>query len=213
MKIQMAVSGLLLIGFLVGHMAGNLKAFAGKEAFDAYAHGLRTLGYPILPENGFLWVFRLVLLLAIAIHIYSAATLWKRAGSARNTRYHTTKRNATTYAARTMRWGGVILIMFIIFHILQFTVNSIQVNGDHASPYDRVVAGFEVPWVAIFYLFSMVIVCLHVRHGVWSALQTLGLSNENRANTINAIASTVAALLFLGFASVPVAVLAKVLER
>lgn len=194
-------------------MAGNLKAFAGKETFDAYAHGLRTFGHPILPDNGFLWVARIVLLAAIAIHIYSAVTLWKRAGDARTSRYHTTKRQATTYAARTMRWGGVILIMFIVFHILQFTVNSIQVNGDHASPYDRVVAGFEVPWVAIFYLFTVAIVSLHVRHGIWSALQTLGLSNEKRASTINAVATSVGALLFLGFAAVPVAVLAKILER
>src|SRR5699024_7331610 len=127
LKAAMAITGAILVLYLIVHMYGNLKVFSGQEAFDGYAHGLRELGYPLLPESGFLWVFRLVLLASVLIHIYAAVTLWLRARRARpaSQRYQVKKRVHRTYASYTMRWGGVLIALFVIFHVLHLSVNVI----------------------------------------------------------------------------------------
>jgi succinate dehydrogenase / fumarate reductase cytochrome b subunit len=180
------------------HMYGNLKAFAGAESFNTYAHHLRTLGEPILPYEGFLWIFRLVMLGALVVHVASAASLWRRANGARSSRYVVKKAKAATLSSKWMRWGGITLLAFIIFHLLQFTTNTIRVNGDHAEPYQRMVAG----------LIALASLGMHLRHGVWSACQTLGLvGNAQAKKTVNTIAILVAVVVALGFAAVPLAVL------
>ncbi|WP_454229708.1 hypothetical protein [Propioniciclava flava] len=126
LKALMAITGLVMIGFLLMHMYGNLKAFLGAEVFDHYAHWLKTdLLYPLLPQGWFIWIFRFVLLACIAAHMYAAAVLTGRAHGARSTKYVTTDRIQETYAARTMRWGGVIIVGFLVFHLLQFTVQAV----------------------------------------------------------------------------------------
>jgi succinate dehydrogenase / fumarate reductase cytochrome b subunit len=204
----MAGSGILFVLFVLMHMYGNLKAFAGAESFNTYAHHLRTLGEPILPYEGFLWIFRLVMLGALVVHVASAASLWRRANGARSSRYVVKKAKAATLSSKWMRWGGITLLAFIIFHLLQFTTNTIRVNGDHAEPYQRMVAGFQPWWVVVIYLIALASLGMHLRHGVWSACQTLGLvGNAQAKKTVNTIAILVAVVVALGFAAVPLAVL------
>ncbi|ROR73590.1 succinate dehydrogenase cytochrome b subunit [Bogoriella caseilytica] len=210
LKWAMAISGLLFVGFVLLHMYGNFKAFEGQESFDAYAESLRTLGTPVLPYYGFLWIQRVVLTVALVVHVVSAVMLWRRASKARPRAYVVKKRSAgTSYAARTMRWGGVILLLFIIFHILQFTTVSFEVGGSFDSEYDRLVAAFqpEAWWVYTFYFIANLALALHVRHGVFSALQTLSISDRRKQRLINILALLVALALFIGFMTPPTAML------
>ncbi len=210
LKAIMAISGLLLIAFLLMHMAGNLKMFIGPESFDHYAEWLKTeIAYPILPMGSFIWVFRAVLLLAVVVHVYSAWILTLRDRAAAGPAYAVTKRRAQTYSARTMRWGGVILAGFLVFHLLQFTVKAVTPNFSATdTPYDMFVNSFQLPWMVALYAIWLVAVCMHLRHGVWSSLTTLGLNTSERARTVlNGIAWIVAVLLYLGFIAAPLAVL------
>ncbi|WP_407068273.1 succinate dehydrogenase cytochrome b subunit [Lapillicoccus sp.] len=208
MKMVMAVSGALFVLYVLAHMYGNLKAFGGKGAYDDYSEHLRTLGEPILPYSGFLWVLRLLLVGALVLHVYSAFYLWSRSHSARSTQYQVRKAVAATISARFMRWGGVALLLFIIVHLLQFTTNTIRVDGNFSSPYDRLVAAFHVWWVVVIYLLALAALGMHLRHGVWSASQTLGWTSSARARrTANTTAITVALVVSVGFAIVPLSIL------
>jgi succinate dehydrogenase / fumarate reductase, cytochrome b subunit len=211
----MALTGLVFIGYVVAHMLGNLKVFAGQESFDAYAHHLRVFGEPILPENGLLWIVRVVLLVSLLVHAASAFRLWARAHGARSTKYVKRRAVAATLSSRTMRWGGVALLLFVIFHILHLTTRTITPGGDSDSPYQRMVNGFspEQWYVAAFYLLAVAALGMHLRHGVWSASQTLGLTNSPAARrNANAAAWTVALVVAVGFAIVPLSVLAGIVE-
>ncbi|GHC76871.1 succinate dehydrogenase [Nocardiopsis terrae] len=204
----MAASGAILVLYLIAHMYGNLKVFAGQESFDGYAHALRELGYPLLPEHGFLWVFRIVLLASVLIHIYSAAVLTIRARRAREHRYVVKKRVQRTYASYTMRWGGVLIALFVVFHILHLTVNSIAPGGKSDSPYERLVNGFqpEFWYVTLFYVLSVIAVGFHLRHGIWSGMATLGVNKASRQGKINAVAVVIALVVTVGFLLPPLAV-------
>ena len=210
----MAVSGLLFVLFVAVHMYGNLKMFVGPEAFDEYAHHLRVIGEPILPYSGFLWIFRVVLIVAIIAHVWSAAKLWGRANHARGSKYAVKKRVAATISSQWMRWGGISLLFFIIFHLLQFTTSTIQVDGKYYdSPFERVIAGFTPWWVVVIYLVALVALGMHLRHGVWSACQTLGLITSAKSQkAINIIAILVGLVVCIGFALVPLAVLFGVIK-
>lgn len=208
MKLVMAISGVLFVLYVVAHMYGNLKAFGGQQAFDEYSEHLRTLGTPILPYSGFLWVLRILLIVALVAHVYSAFYLWSRAQGARSTRYAVKRSAAATLSSRTMRWGGVALLLFIVFHLLQFTTNTIRANGDYGSPYQRVVAGFQVWWVVLIYVVAMVALGMHLRHGIWSASQTLGWTSSARARqTANTLGVAVAAIVVVGFLLPPISIL------
>ncbi len=208
LKSAMAVTGAVLVLYLIAHMYGNLKVFSGQEAFDGYAQGLRELGYPLLPESGFLWVFRIVLLASVLIHIYSAAVLTIRARKARTQRYAVTKRVQRTYSSYTMRWGGVLIALFVIFHILHLTVNVIAPGGASDSPYERLLNGFqpEFWYVTLFYVAAVIAVGFHLRHGIWSGMATLGLNKASRQGKINAVALGIALILTVGFLLPPLAV-------
>ena len=210
LKALMAITGLVMIGFLLMHMYGNLKAFLGAEVFDHYAHWLKTdLLYPLLPQGWFIWIFRFVLLACIAAHMYAAAVLTGRAHGARSTKYVTTDRIQETYAARTMRWGGVIIVGFLVFHLLQFTVQAVTPGfTPGTSPYEMVVLSFQQWWLVLAYAIWIVAVCMHVRHGVWSALTTLGANTSPGARRfLDGLAWVIAVVLFVGFMIMPVAVL------
>ena len=215
LKALMAVSGLILIGYLLAHMYGNLKVFAGQQSFDDYAHHLRTLGEPILPHTGLLWIIRIVLLAAVLGHGWAAFKLWARARQARgggNTkRYQSTKGRTgvqRTYASFTLRWGGIVIALFVIFHLLHFTWNTIHPGGASDSPYQRVVNGFGVWWVVVAYTLAMVAVGFHLRHGTWSAFTTLG-ANTSAAmrHRLNLLAYVVAGVVTVGFLLPPYAIL------
>ncbi|MEA4944295.1 MAG: succinate dehydrogenase cytochrome b subunit [Propionicimonas sp.] len=215
LKVIMAITGLIMIGFLLMHMYGNLKAFLGAEAFDHYAEWLKgDILYPLLPSGWFIWIFRFVMVAAIVLHIYSAATLWRRAKSANPVTYEAKKALSRTYSARTMRWGGIILLTGLIFHLLQFTVKATLVSAPYEStPYNMVVLEFQNWWLVLGYAIWMVAVCMHIRHGFWSAFTTLGANTSPKARVVlNGCAWVVAILLYIGFMMMPVAVLTGVLS-
>lgn len=211
----MAVSGLVMVGFLLLHMYGNLKVFSGQEAFDGYAHHLRTFGEPILPYEGLLWIMRVVLLASIVLHVYCAWSLTVRnraaAAAAGGRRYQSRQASRgvqRTYAAMTMRWGGVIVLLFIGYHLLHLTANVVAPGGASDSPYVRIVNGFQLWWVTVGYTIAMIAVGLHLRHGVWSALTTLGANtSERRRVTLNRAAIAVAVIITGGFLAPPWAIL------
>ena len=205
---MMAVSGLYFVLFVLMHMYGNLKILAGHEQFDTYAHHLRVLGEPMLPYSGFLWIFRITLLIALAAHVYSAITLWGRANRARQQKYLVKDAMHTAVSSRTMRWGGIALLLFIVFHLLQFTFRSFYVGTEPVdSPAAMVVAAFQTPWLTIIYLLAMIALGLHLHHGVWSACQTLGLTNTAKARGMAKMAAAViAGLVVIGFLIPPLAI-------
>jgi len=219
LKMLMAVSGVLFIGFVLAHMYGNLKAFGGHDSFNEYAHHLRELGEPMLPHEGFLWLFRIGLIAAVVVHVGCAFALWRRAGKARSVKYVVTKNKASSLSSRTMRWGGVTILVFLVWHLLNFTV--VKVNpqsGDTGSsagdPYNLLVDTFDVWWMTLIYLVAMVALGMHLHHGVWSSAQTLGLTNNDRARrNAKAIGAILAVVIAGGFSLVPIFVLAGVITK
>jgi succinate dehydrogenase / fumarate reductase cytochrome b subunit len=208
-KIVMAVSGLLMLAFVVVHMAGNLKIYFGEQEFDSYAHWLRTIGEPIVHETWFLWIQRTVLLIALVAHIWAAASLSKADLKARPVAYQHRRRGG--YATSTMRWGGVILLLFIIYHILDLTMGVANPGADDVGPYGRVVADFNVWYITLAYVVAMGALCLHIAHGLWSAANTLGVNAATTA-AYRTVALTVAIAITLGFLLVPFGVVFGVLE-
>ena len=205
-KIVMAVSGIIMVLFLIAHMIGNLHVFQGRSSFNHYSEWLRTVGAPALGYRWFLTALEVILLVAVIAHIWSAISLWRQARRARPQRYVTKKSVAQTYASRTMRWGGVIVGLFIVYHLLDLTFGVANPDGTHSTPYDRLVASFTNPWVTAFYVIALVLLGMHLRHGIWSATQTLGQSNKRRERTVNAAATGFAVLLIAGFLVVPLAI-------
>jgi succinate dehydrogenase / fumarate reductase, cytochrome b subunit len=210
-KVVMAVTGLVLVGFVIAHMLGNLKIFLGAEAINTYAVFLRTMGEPLFPYSLLLWLVRIILFTCVALHITAAVQLTRMNWAARPQGYEAKRSIATTYAARTMRWSGVILALFIVYHLLHLTAGVVSFPpGEfiHLSVYHNVVAGFSVWYVSVFYIVAMACLCLHLDHGIWSMLQTLGWNNARTTWALQTLSRTVALIVFVGFISVPVAVLA-----
>ena len=214
LKLLMAASGLVFIGYVLLHMYGNLKAFAGHDAFNEYAHHLREFGEPMLPHEGLLWIVRAVLVVALVVHVASAVALWRRAGRARSVRYQVKKNSTSTLSSRTMRWGGLALLLFVVWHLLNFTIVKVNpAGGPTNDPYNLLVDTFEVWWMTLIYLVALVALGMHIRHGVWSAAQTLGLTNNARARTnASTIGIILAVVIAGGFSLVPIFVLAGVIS-
>ncbi len=202
----MAASGVVFIGFVLVHMYGNLKAFSGHDAFNDYAEHLRTIGEPLLPHTGLLWVLRAGLIVSLVVHVVCAVVLWRRAGRARSTRYVVKRNLSSTFSSRWMRWGGVTLFLFVVWHLLNFTIGKVNVQGGPTDdPYDLLVDSFETWWLTLIYLVAMVALAMHLRHGVWSAAQTLGLTNNERARrNANALGVLLAIVIAGGFSLVPI---------
>lgn len=200
LKIMMAVSGLFFVFYVLVHMYGNLKIFSGHEAFNDYAHYLRIMGAPLLPYQGALWIFRVLLLVALVAHVYSAFVLWSRASGARSDRYAVKRAAAATLSSKWMRWGGVALLAFIAFHLAQFTFLWINVGGVFATPAERLVAAFSEWWLTLIYVIALVALAMHLRHGVWSACQTLGWTSTARARSAaNAAGIAISVIVTVGF--------------
>jgi len=221
MKLLMAVTGALFVFYVLAHMYGNLKVFGGQEAFDAYAHHLRTIGEPILPYMGFLWLFRLLLIASLVGHAYSAFYLWTKAHGARRNRYAVRLAGAAAWRSQAMRWGGVTLLFFLVFHLVEFTTNKVNFNGSvndklndgSISPYLLVVASFQLWWVVLIYLIALAALGLHLHHGVWSAAQTLGWTTSPAArDRAKGTAAFIAAVVTVGFALPPLSILFGIVE-
>jgi succinate dehydrogenase / fumarate reductase cytochrome b subunit len=207
-KVAMATSGVVLVGFVIAHMIGNLKFFYGETHFDEYAHFLRTVGEPVIPYHYLLWGLRGVLLVAVGVHIWAAYSTTVQSRRARPVPYAHTDTIQASYASRTMRWGGVILLLFIVFHILDLTVGATHVGEfESGKVYDNSVSGFENPLVTISYTLAMGALCLHLFHGIWSMFQTFGRNNHRWTGRLKAMSVTISIVVALGFLSMPWAVL------
>ena len=211
----MAASGIIFIGFVLLHMYGNLKAFSGHDAYNDYAEHLRILGEPMVPREGALWIIRTVLIVSLVVHVASAAALWKRARRARRTPYVMKKNVASSLSSRTMRWGGLTLLLFIIWHLINFTIGKVNVQGGSTNdPYNLLVDTFDTWWMTLIYLAAMLTLAMHLHHGVWSAAQTLGLTNNARARrNAKSLGWIVAIVIAGGFSLVPIFVLAGVITK
>ena len=196
----MAATGLVLVAFVIVHMLGNLTLFQGAEHINAYSHLLHASGE-------LLWFARIVLLVAVILHIDAAVQLTRRAHAARPIGYDQRQPQVSTFAARTIRWGGALILVFVIFHLLHFTTGTFLPVYHPGDVYTNVVTGFHVWPVAVFYIIAMAALGLHLYHGAWSSIRTLGLSRPKPNPLHRSVALLVAVVVAVGFAIIPLAVL------
>jgi succinate dehydrogenase / fumarate reductase cytochrome b subunit len=206
-KVVMAVTGAILFGFVLVHMIGNLQVYLGPDALNAYGVFLRHL----LHGMG-LWIARGVLLIAVILHIWSATSLTLSSRAARPVGYREQKWKESTYASRTMRWSGVILFFFIVYHLLHFTIGSAHPSFIEGDVYHNFVAGFRSVPASIFYIVAMILLGLHLRHGIWSMFQTLGVSHPRYMRLTHIGAWIFAGIIVIGNISFPLAVLAGIVK-
>jgi succinate dehydrogenase / fumarate reductase cytochrome b subunit len=202
-KAVMAVTGLIMVVYLLLHMLGNLKIFFGPQDFDGYARWLRTIGEPVLHGSWFLWLQRVALTAALVLHVTAAAQLSRRDRQARPQRYAHRLRARATYATRTMRWGGIIVALFVIWHLLDLSFGLVNPRFAAGRPYRNVVVDFQVWWINLIYIVAVVLVGLHIQHGIASAARTLGSANIK----IQVVGTAIAAFITLGFIAVPIGVM------
>jgi succinate dehydrogenase / fumarate reductase cytochrome b subunit len=210
-KVVMAVTGIVLVGFVIAHMLGNLKVFLGPKSIDDYARFLREVGEPVLPYGTLLWTVRIVLLVSVVLHIVAAVELVRLNWTVRPEAYLAKRSVAATYASRTMKYSAVIVGVFVVYHLLHLTVGVVGFKPgefQHLMVYHNVVAGFSVPYASLAYVLAMAALCLHLDHGIWSMFQTLGLNNARASWVLRGLSRVVAIAVFAGFIAVPVAVLA-----
>lgn len=205
-KAVMALTGIVLWGFVIVHMIGNLKIYQGPEKFDAYAHFLREFGKPMLGHGQFLWIARIVLLVAVGAHIVAALQTWAMSRSAREVGYNRNQSQSFSFASSTMRWGGVTLLAFIVFHLLHLTTGTVHPDFTD-SAHANVIAGFRVWYVSAFYVLAMVPLGFHMYHGLWSACQTLDINNPRIRELRRPFSAAVAFVVIAGNISIPIAVL------
>jgi succinate dehydrogenase / fumarate reductase, cytochrome b subunit len=201
-KLVMAVTGLILFGFVLVHMLGNLQVYVSAEAINSYGVGLHTF----LHGAG-IWLFRAALLAAVLLHIWAMTALTLVNRGARDVGYRKWKARESTYASRTMRWSGVFLLVFIVFHLLHLTTGDVHPDFIPGDAYHNVISGFQVVPVAILYILATLALALHLFHGSWSMLQTLGLSHPRYDRLRYVVCVGLTALVVLGNLSFPVAVM------
>ena len=201
-KVVMAVTGLVLYGFVIGHMLGNLQIYLGPKAINAYGEFLRQF----LHGQG-LWIARATLLVAVALHVWVAVVLTLSNWSARPRGYRMWEPRESTYASRTMVWSGPIIALFVVYHLAHFTWGTAHPDFVAGDVFHNVVVGFQNPFVSAFYILAMLALGLHMYHGFFSLLNTLGLSHAHKPAVRNATALTLAAIVVAGNISIPVAVM------
>ena len=235
-KLLMALTGLVLVGFVMGHMLGNLQIFLGPDVINAYAYKL----HEVLPTAA-LWAIRLFLLVSVGIHIWAAVTLTLDNRRARPAGYDDNNFIQASYSSRTMRMSGVILLAFILFHLAHFTARTLPglqyeepgvmeqrevplvkkgeavlKNGEVVKTFnvnDMMISGFQIWWVSAFYVIATGLLCMHLTHGVSSMFQTVGLRNSLWRKRLDRLALAYGWVVFLGFAIIPIAVMSGILEK
>jgi succinate dehydrogenase / fumarate reductase cytochrome b subunit len=205
-KAVMAVTGIVLLAYVTVHMLGNLEIFFGAQAIDGYGRWLRELLEPVFGHGGVLWLVRAVLVASVVLHLV-AATQLARAGRRAAGRYAHRVRIQGDYAARTMRWGGVIIALFVVYHLLDLTAGVLNPNGVPGEIHDNVTADFRHWYVVLAYTVAVLALGFHLRHGIWSALRSLGVTAAAQG-----LALGYAVVITVGFLSVPYAVLCGVIE-
>jgi succinate dehydrogenase / fumarate reductase, cytochrome b subunit len=211
-KIAMAASGVILILFVIGHMVGNLKVYQGAESFNHYAEGLRTFGEPFFGRGQLLWLIRIALLAAVLLHILAATQLTLQSRAARRQGYRRFDSLAFSYASRTMVWGGVIILAFVLYHLLHFTFGNAHPDFIPGDAYHNLVVGFRSWPVSAAYILAMLPLGLHLYHGLWSAFQTMGANNPRYNRMRRPLALGIAGVIVLANISFPIAVLAGVVS-
>ena len=209
-KYVMAITGIVGLGFIVFHMLGNLHAFEGSEQLNHYAEGLRDIGEPIAPRTFLLWLGRLGLLAALALHLHAAWALSRSNQQARGSvGYDQRNYLAANYASRTMRWTGIIVLLFIVWHLADLTWGVSAVNPDYVrgEVYDNVIASLERWPVFIIYLAAQVALALHVWHGAWSMFQSIGINNPRFNHWRRNFATALAGIVAIGYLTVPFGIL------
>ena len=201
----MAVSGCILFLFVLGHLIGNLQIYEGPDQLNRYAVLLRT-------EPSLLWTVRIVLLAMVLLHIWSSVQLAARNISARPVGYRKKQATGSSYASRTMYWSGPIILAFVIYHLLDFTFGKVNPHYEPGNVYGNVVASFQVIPVAVFYIIAMLLLCLHLYHGLWSMFQSLGIAHPRYTPMLRRGAAVVATLIAVGNISIPVAVLSGLIQ-
>jgi succinate dehydrogenase / fumarate reductase, cytochrome b subunit len=210
-KLLMATSSMVLFLYVVAHLAGNLKIFFGPEPFNHYAEWLRVAGSPLFPDEGVLWIARVVLLAALLVHVGAYLQLWRQKRRARTIGYRTFDPQVFSWMSRTMVWGGIAILGFVIFHILHLTTGHIQPDPaagfQRHDPYENIIAGFSVWWVSSVYVVGVVALGMHLYHGLWSAMQTFGMNNPKYNLYRRPAAATIAILITVGYLAIPLGVL------
>jgi len=206
-KVVMAVTGVLLVGFVMGHVAGNLLVFRGPEALNAWSAFLKS-------SMLVLWIVRVVLLAAVGLHIWAAVSLTRLNQASRPVGYAKRVPQVSTPAARLMRVGGFLLLAFIVFHLLHLTVGAVHPGFtlSETDVYANVTSAFQVPWVALFYILAMVALLAHLSHGIWSFFQTMGWNHPRFSLARRVVATVVALSVSLGFIAIPAAILGGMLR-
>ena len=206
-KVIMAVTGVILFGFVVGHLLGNLQIFLPPEKINNYAATLRA--HPAL-----LWIARITLLVAVVFHTWSSFQLWLLQREARPVSYVKKVNLHSTYASRTMAWSGPIILAFVVFHLLHLTFGTVHPGGrfETHNVYNNVITGFQVWPVSLFYIIAMIMLCYHLYHGLWSMFQTLGITHPVYTPILRVLAKIVAILIAAGNISIPVAILAGMIK-
>ena len=207
-KAVMAVTGIILFGFVLGHMAGNLKVFMGAGSINHYAEWLREIGAPALPHGAFLWIARLALLGAVALHVTAATQLTLMNRRARPQRYGRRDVVQAGYAERTMRWSGVLIGVYVVYHLLHFTTGDAHGDFIAGDVHHNLVTAFQSWPVAGVYIVANLLLGMHLYHGLWSMFQSLGCNHPRYNTWRRAFALAFAVTVSAGFISVPVAVLA-----
>jgi succinate dehydrogenase / fumarate reductase cytochrome b subunit len=211
-KVAMALSGLVLVLFVVGHMAGNLKIFAGINPasgdykIDDYGRFLRTMGAEMLGESGVLWLVRVVLLACLVVHAVSGILLARANRAAKPEGYKVKSYRSANAASLTMIYGGLFLLFFVVFHILHFTTGTLHWSFVEGEVYANVWQSFRNFLTAAFYVVAMALLALHLYHGTWSMFQTLGVDTPRWNKGLRTLAKVVAVTIFVGFSAVPVSI-------
>ena len=211
-KAVMAVTGVILFGWIFLHMVGNLKLYFGPEKMNQYAVWLRDLGAPLLPHEGALWLMRILLIVCVVLHIHAAYALTIMNRKARPVGYRDRDYLAATYAARTMRWGGVIILLFVIYHLLHLTTGQAHPTFIKNDVYYNVVSGFQRWWVSAIYIVAQLALALHLYHGLWSMFNSVGLNHVRFNPWRRTFATSFAVIVALGNISFPIAVLLGVVR-
>ena len=199
-KIVMALTGAIGVGYLVAHVSGNLLVFAGPEKINAYAALLKS-------NPGLLWTARTILIVAVLLHIIAAYQLARMSQKSRPISYKRWRAVGSNFASRTMRWTGPLVGLFIIYHLLHFTLGTVHPNFDERNVYHNVISGFRVWYVSAIYIIAMLALSLHLYHGAWSMFESLGINHLKYNRLIRVLATVVTIVVVVGFISIPVAVL------
>jgi succinate dehydrogenase / fumarate reductase cytochrome b subunit len=206
-KAVMGLTGLIWVGFVILHSLGNLLVFRGSAAINSYSHFLKSTGE-------LLWALRALLFLAVVLHVIAAIQLTRQSRAARPIGYTKRETQVATIASRTMRWGGALLLIFIVVHILHFTTGNIRPAGVFSTEdvYANVVTSFRIWWVALFYIVAMIALGLHLFHGAWSSVRSIGVSPASPQPLHRKLSLVIAVFVWAAFTAVPVAVFSGIVR-